>query len=105
VTAVTASPSKFGETDIVIIGSVARKKAIFEPDDNEAAEERGSRCQLRFIQGLPVAAYYRPPVAATGPRHYLVFYRTTSASEAKVSFGGDFFGGSSDLQVAESGTN
>jgi hypothetical protein len=49
VTAVTASSAAFGDTAIVIIGSVARKKAIFEPDDNEAAEERGSRCQLRFI--------------------------------------------------------
>jgi hypothetical protein len=47
VTAVTAFKATIGENVIVIIGSVARKKAIFEPGDNEAAEERGSRCKLR----------------------------------------------------------
>ena len=36
--------------------------------------------------------YYRPPVPATGPRLHLVYflYSNASASEAKISFGGDF---------------
>src|SRR5512146_812091 len=28
-----------------------------------------------FVQGSPVAARYRPPASATGPRYYLVSYK------------------------------
>ena len=40
-----------------------------------------------FVQGSPVAACYRPPVPATGPRLTCVH---TSASEEMTSFGGVF---------------
>jgi hypothetical protein len=41
-----------------------------------------------FVLGLPVVAHYRPPVPTTGTHFAILFH--TSASEEKISFGGEF---------------
>ena len=48
---------------------------------------KGKPLLASFVQGSPVAACYRPPASATGPR---LSWFVTSASEATSSFGGDF---------------
>lgn len=92
VTAVTETWNDLGETSFV---TKVRKPVIRLPLSRVARGGSGKgKPRLASLLGSPVAAYYRPPVPATGPRLLLVhfLYYKASASEAKSSFGGDFLG-------------
>lgn len=93
VTAVTAGRVDMGETANVNMVRRAKqfKEALLEPGDTRQ-QWKGEAAACFVSAGTPVAVRYRPPVPATGPRHYLVdrFFCTTSASGATGSSGGDF---------------
>ena len=90
VTAVTDRSADMGETSVVNMVQRVSKKNPLRAGRHEAAVERGSRGKSRLYgitssRALPTssAGYWYPP-------HYLVII-STSASEEKRSFGGDFF--------------
>ena len=64
--------SDLGDTSIVNMVRRACKKVFFEPGDTKQ-QWKGEAATTSFKQGSPVAARYRPPASATGPRFYLVF--------------------------------
>ena len=88
VTAVTVRQVRMGDTPVVnmVRGHVRRPSLSRE---TRGGSGKGKPRLASFIQGSPVAAHYRPPVSATGPRQLILC--NASASEAKSSFGGDFF--------------
>lgn len=86
VTTVTAGECRMGETRHVIQVRSASTKVLLEPNDTR--QQWKGESAARFVyEGLPVAARYRPPAAATGSPFLLL--RTTSAYGEKCSFGGD----------------
>ena len=90
VTAVTDRPFHIGDTSVVNMVQRASKYVLLEPGDTRRQWKGEAAASFVYVQGSPVAACYRPPAPATGPRLYLVLENIASAPEAKHSFGGDF---------------
>ena len=90
VTAVTDRSADMGETSVVNMVQRVSKKTLLEPGDTMQQWKGEAAASLVCIgitssRALPTssAGYWYPP-------HYLVII-STSASEEKRSFGGDFF--------------
>ena len=72
VTAVTDRVPEMGDTANVNMVRRVSKKTLLEPVDTRQQWKGEAAASFVFVKGSPVAARYRPPAPATGPRFYLV---------------------------------
>ena len=71
VTAITARRPRFGDTRIVnMVRRRVRKSSLSR--ETRGSSGKGKPRLASFSKGSPVAARYRPPAPAAGPRSYLV---------------------------------
>ena len=84
---VTECGSDVCDTHIVNMVRKVSKKDFLEPGDTKWPW-KGKPQLTSSVLGLPVVVHYRPPVPTTDTQLAILFH--TSASEEKLSFGGEF---------------
>ena len=80
VMAVTERLFAMRETQFVNMVQRVCTNALLEPGDTRQ-QWKGEAAACFVNKGLPVAARYRPPTPATGPRLYLVYVKRLRSDE------------------------